>query len=256
MALFLRYAAASHQGFDRPSNEDSAYAGRRLLAVADGVGGSAAGEVASSIVIRELARLDANDQPEDVLDSLGGAIGRANDEIAGYIRHHPSDAGMGTTVTALLFTDDHVGVVHVGDSRAHLLRDGTLSQMTKDETFVQSLVDAGTLTPDEARAHPRRSVILRAVDGGPLAPRLERHDAKRGDRYLVCSDGVSDVLPTETLARRLSVDDPQECAFPLVLEAIRAGSRDNVTCVAGFVTDRDFGYNIPLMLGAGSHTFV
>jgi protein phosphatase len=159
---------------------------------------------------------------------------------------------MGTTVTALLFADDHVGLVHVGDSRAYLLRDESLHQITKDETFVQSLVDAGRLAPQSVATHPQRSIVLRALDGRTLSPVLGRLDVLPGDRYLVCSDGVSDVLSTERLRSALLADDPQESAFPLVLSAMRAGSTDNVSCVAAFAADRDFGYNIPLRLGAAS----
>ncbi len=247
---YLRFAAASHRGFERENNEDSVYAGRRLLALADGVGGQAAGEVASSIVIRELATLDPDDRGADVLDDLGAAIDRANAAIALHIRDHPGHRGMATTVTALLFVGDEAGLVHVGDSRAYLLRDGSLSQITKDETLVQMLVDQGSLSPQEASVDPRRSVVLRALDGGPIKPVLQRRAVRIDDRYLLCSDGVSDVLPPTALADALLADDPQRGAYPLVLEAIHAGSSDNVSCVVAHVVDHDAGYNIPLAWGA------
>jgi PPM family protein phosphatase len=250
MKAYLRYAAASHRGFERENNEDSVYAGRRLLALADGVGGHVAGEVASSIVVRELAALDGDEPGGDVLSELHAAIDRANAAMARHVRDHPARRGMATTVTAILFGGAELGLVHVGDSRAYLLRDGSLSQITRDETLVQWLVDQGSLTPEQALVDPRRSVVLRALDGKPIEPVLERRAVRVDDRYLLCSDGVSDVMPPAALADALEADDPQRGAGRLVLDAIHAGSSDNVSCVVAHVTDRDTGYDIPLAWGA------
>jgi serine/threonine protein phosphatase PrpC len=140
--------------------------------------------------------------------------------------------------------------VYVGDSRAYLLRDASLSQITRDDTLVQSLIDEGRLAPEDARTHPQRSIVLRALTGHELDPSLATRKARVGDRYLLCSDGLSDVLPAHTLAEALRISDPQRCADRLVRLALQAGSRDNVTCIVADVTDRDFGYDIPIVEGA------
>jgi serine/threonine protein phosphatase PrpC len=162
----------------------------------------------------------------------------------------------GTTLTAMLFAGDRLGLAHVGDSRAYVLRDGSLSQMTKDETFVQSLIDQGELTSQEALSHPHRSVVLRALDGHKLKPSQEVHEVRVGDHYMICSDGVSDVLALDTLAEALQAEDPLDCAYPLLQLAMCAGTQDNVTCAVARITDRDFGYHTPLMFGAVSESLV
>lgn len=251
MPLFLRYSVQSARGFTRPNNEDSAFAGPRLLALADGVGGAAAGEIASSLVIAELAPLNEREPGEDLLGELREAAARGNAAIARHVAEHPEHDGMGTTLTALLFAGDRAGLVHVGDSRAYLLRDGSLRQITKDETLVQSLVDEGRITPEEAWDHPRRSILLRALNGQELEPVLEPHEPRAGDRYMICSDGLSDVVPADDLAATMrTVADPQQCLGRLVQLALRADSPDNVTCVVADVLDRDLGYDVPLVTGA------
>ena len=254
MTLHLSYGAMSLRGYDRETNEDSVYAGPSLLALADGVGGHTAGEIASSLLIRELTTLDGQES-FDVLEDLRLATERGSARIAEHVRTHPSDSGMATTLTAIRFADDECGLVHVGDSRAYLLREGVLTQITKDETFVQSLVDAGQLTPQEAIRHPRRSIVLRALDGSAVEPVLERLEVRVGDRYLICSDGVSDVLSHSEIAEGLLPDDPQQSAIPLVIRAMRAGSHDNVSCIAAYVTDRDMGYRTSLVFGAVAEVF-
>ena len=166
MALQLRYAARSDVGLVREGNEDSGYAGPSLLMVADGMGGHAAGELASAIAVATVADLDVHPpRDQEILTSLGEAIGEVGDGIADVIDAEPEYTGMGTTVTGLYWMADRVAVVHVGDSRAYLLRDGHLTQITHDHTYVQTLIDAGRITEDEAAVHPRRSLIMRALDG-------------------------------------------------------------------------------------------
>jgi PPM family protein phosphatase len=252
MSLYLRYSASTHRGYRRENNEDSVYAGPRLLALADGMGGHAAGEIASSLVIAELATLDDYEPGSDLLGELHGATARANAAIARYVDENPALEGMGTTLTAMLFAGDRLGLVHVGDSRAYLLRAGSLSQITKDETLIQSLIDESRLAPEKAANHPRQSIVLRALTGHTLEPTLEIREVRAGDRYLLCSDGISDVLSSETLAEALLVGEPQRCAYPLLQLAMRAGTHDNVTCIVADVTERDFGYNVPIMGGAAS----
>src|SRR3984957_19964199 len=165
MALTLRYAVRSDRGLVRGNNEDSVYAGPRLLAIADGMGGHAAGEVASKIVISTLEELDEDRPVGDLLTALRESVEAANEGIAEQVAADHDLDGMGTTLTALRFSNGQVGLAHVGDSRAYMMRANQLSQITHDDTYVQSLVDAGRLTPDEAANHPRKSVILRALTG-------------------------------------------------------------------------------------------
>ena len=229
------------------------YAGPRLLAIADGMGGHAAGEVASKIVISELEQLDEDRPLGDLLAALRHAVEDANRCIADSIADNSDLDGMGTTLTALRFVGGHVGLVHVGDSRAYLLRGDHLSQITHDDTYVQSLVDSGRLSPEEASHHPRRSVILRALTGTEVEPDVSIREARVGDRYLLCSDGLSDVVTTPTLYETLSAGDPQECADRLVDLALRGGGPDNVTCIVADVIDTedgDHGDDVPVVAGA------
>ena len=163
MTLALRYAARSDRGLVRANNEDSVYAGARLLALADGMGGHAAGEVASQLIIAALAHLDNDEPGGDLLSKLESAVHEGNSAIADQVDLDPDLEGMGTTLTAILFAGDRLGLVHIGDSRGYLLRDGELTQITKDDTFVQTLVDEGRITAEEAHSHPQRSLIMRAT---------------------------------------------------------------------------------------------
>jgi protein phosphatase len=237
VVLSLRYAVRSDLGLVRGNNEDSVYAGPRLLAIADGMGGHAAGEVASKIVIGTMEPLDDDRVPGDLIAALRGAVFEANHRIADAVEHDGELDGMGTTLTALRFAGSQVALVHVGDSRAYLLRDSTLTQITHDDTYVQYLVDTGKLTEDEAKDHPRKSVILRALRGAEVDPDVSIRESHAGDRYLLCSDGLSDVVSVETMAEALRIPDPQECADRLVELALRSGGPDNVTVIVADVVD-------------------
>ncbi len=253
MALTLRYAVRSDRGLVRTNNEDSVYAGPRLLAIADGMGGHAAGEVASKIVISTLEELDEDRPVGDLLTALREAVEEANEEIADQVAANSSLNGMGTTLTALRFSNGQVGLAHVGDSRAYLMRANQLSQITHDDTYVQSLVDAGQLTPDEAANHPRKSVILRALTGAAVEPDVSIREARAGDRYLLCTDGLTDVVSTQTLFETLAEGSPQECADRLVELALRGGGPDNVTCIVADVVNREragYGDDLPVIGGA------
>ena len=253
MAIALRYAVRSDKGLVRGNNEDSVYAGPRLLAIADGMGGHAAGEVASTTVINAIERLDEDRPVEDLLGDLRRAFEQANRDVANAVDADPALDGMGTTLTALRFSGSRVGLVHVGDSRAYLTRGGSFAQITHDDTYVQSLVDSGKLTEEEAQHHPRKSVILRAITGTDVEPDVSIREARVGDRYLLCSDGLSDVVSAETLAETLAEGDPQECADRLVELALRGGGPDNVTCIVADVVDRDaggWGDDLPVIGGA------
>ncbi|MFD8688010.1 PP2C family protein-serine/threonine phosphatase [Streptomyces sp. NPDC059651] len=241
MSLSLRFAAGSHKGMIREGNEDSGYAGPRLLAIADGMGGQAAGEVASSEVISTLVQLDDDVPGSDILTSLGTAVQRANDQLRMMVEEDPQLEGMGTTLTALLWTGQRLGLVHVGDSRAYLLRDGVLTQITQDHTWVQRLVDEGRITEEEATTHPQRSLLMRALGSGDhVEPDLSIREVRVGDRYLICSDGLSGVVSHQTMEETLaSYQGPQETIQDLIQLALRGGGPDNITCIVADVLDVD-----------------
>lgn len=232
MTLILRTAVVSDPGLIRDNNEDSVHAGQRLLAVADGMGGMPAGDVASEIMMSALVGLEEVPETAEPLAALHAAVEAGNRQIGEAAEADPAREGMGTTVTALLLSGGQFVLLHVGDSRAYLLRDGVLSQLTKDDTFVQSLVDRGMLTPDEARSHPRRSLVTQAVQGHQLEPAYSTLTPLVGDRFLLCSDGLSDIITDETIAECLVTQtDRQQCAEQLVKLALQAGAPDNVTVV-------------------------
>jgi PPM family protein phosphatase len=239
MTLELRYAVRSDVGLLREGNEDSAYAGPRLLAVADGMGGHAAGEVASALTIESMAQLDSVQPGGDMLEALSSAVIAANAKLQEKILANPAVEGMGTTLTALLWSDGHAAVCHIGDSRGYLLRDDELYQITHDHTLVQSLVDEGRISADDVSTHPQRSLLLRALDGRSAAePDLSVHDSQAGDRYLLCSDGLSGVVSDETLRDTLvSTEDPDVATRELIELAIHGGGPDNITCIVADVVD-------------------
>jgi protein phosphatase len=235
--LELRYAALSDVGRVRKDNQDSGFASEHLLVIADGVGGAARGDIASSTAVQALRRLDEA-PPGDMLEALAGAIHRAHDRIAELVEQDPALDGTSTTVTAALFDGHRVGVAHIGDSRGYLLRDGTLSQLTKDHTFVQSLIDEGRITEDEARTHPHRNLILRAVDGvHETDPDLFYIELAPGDRLLLCSDGASGVLDHDRLADILGTGSVDYAVVELIRSSLDAGSSDNITCVVADVEE-------------------
>lgn len=252
MTLVLRYAARSDRGLVRSNNQDSVYAGPRLLAVADGMGGHAAGEVASKIVIAALAPLDDEDPRQDLLLQLEDATLAGNDAIAELVADEPELDGMGTTLTAMLFSGNRLGMVHVGDSRAYLYRDGALTQITHDDSFVQSLVDEGRLSQEEAANHPQRSLLLRALTGTEVEPTLTVREARANDRYLLCSDGLTGPVSDETLHETLQINDPQDCADRLIELALRSGGPDNITVIVADIVDVEYGEDEPIVGGAVS----
>ncbi|MEV0368341.1 MerR family transcriptional regulator [Streptomyces sp. NPDC050636] len=231
--LTMRYAALSDRGLARPANQDVAYAGPRLLAVADGYGPS--GGPAAAAAIAELTSLEDTDLTSaDLLEVLEEAARRANHAA-------PSGAdeanGTGSTLTALLRSGSQLALLHIGDSRAYVLRDSGLFRITHDHSVVQSLIDEGRLTPEEAPSHPQRALLLRALDGGDeFAPDLQLLEARPGERYLLCTDGLYGVVPTETIQEALTTAaDPEQAVRDLVALAREAGAPDNVGCVVGEV---------------------
>ncbi|WP_433218702.1 PP2C family protein-serine/threonine phosphatase [Microtetraspora malaysiensis] len=233
----LRYAAGSDVGRSRKKNEDSFHAGERLLAIADGMGGHGHGEVASAAAISALALLEEGPFPEDAVAALDEAVQEASRRLRDLAVRDPALERMGTTITAMLWDGSRFALAHVGDSRAYMLRDGALYQITRDHTLVQSLVDDGRMSPDQAAKHPNRSLLLRAVETSGLAdPDLSLRGAHPGDRYLLCSDGLTAVLEPETLHRVLTtVADREEAVRHFIELANEAGGPDNISVIVADV---------------------
>ncbi|RCV50951.1 Stp1/IreP family PP2C-type Ser/Thr phosphatase [Marinitenerispora sediminis] len=239
MTIALRYAAYSDVGCLREGNEDSAYAGPYLLAVADGMGGHAGGEIASAIAIATLMPLDDDVPGNEMVASLEQAVEQANGRLSQRVREEPRLENMGTTLTAMLWSGARMALIHIGDSRAYLLRGGEFSQITHDHTLVQTLVDEGKITEDEVATHPQRSLLLRALDGrSQVDPDVSVREAQVGDRYLLCSDGLSGVVSPETIRETLAGEANVDAAARRLIDlANRGGGPDNITAVVADVID-------------------
>ncbi|MEU8254602.1 protein phosphatase 2C domain-containing protein [Micromonospora inaquosa] len=240
MTLKLRSVGTSDRGLIRSGNQDALHAGTWLVAVADGMGGMAAGDLASALTIDAVAPLDV-ETPEDALvAALEGGIALATSRIRQAVAEDPERQGMGTTLTALLFarTGSCLALAHVGDSRAYLFREGVLKQVTRDDTFVQMLVDQGVITAEQASSHPRRAVVTQALQGDEVSPSYATMVPRDGDRWLLCSDGLSNVVRPDTLTEVLSgYPDRDACAGKLIDLALHAGAPDNVTVVVADVVE-------------------
>ncbi|WP_183408256.1 PP2C family protein-serine/threonine phosphatase [Nocardioides pocheonensis] len=251
-ALHLEFAALSDVGRVRRDNQDSGYAGPNLLVIADGVGGAARGDIASSAAVDAIKKLDVP-PGDDALSALSATIHLAHDRLAEIVEAHPELEGTSTTVTAAVFDGTELQVGHVGDSRGYLLHGGILRSLTTDHTLVQSLVDEGRITEQEARVHPHRNLILKAVDGvHEPDPDLFSVPVETGDRVLLCSDGCSGVLEPETMAQLLTGAPLDEAAGALVRAALEAGSSDNVTVVLAEVCDGEAVPAPPAVVGAAA----
>jgi protein phosphatase len=234
MSLTLRYVALTDVGLRRSTNQDSGYASNRLIAVADGMGGAAAGDLASAETMNVIRQLDRDLPDIDPLEALEKAVAHANHRLGELVAEDPSVEGMGTTLEAMLWDGERFATAHIGDSRAYLLRDGELTQISTDHTFVQSLVEEGKLTPEEARVHPHRSLLLRVMLGrDDNDADLEWFEGRAGDRFLLCSDGLSDMVDDATIQRLLGAETIDQAAADLVRAALENGGYDNVTVVIG-----------------------
>lgn len=258
MTFRLQYAAISDVGRVRKDNQDSGYAGPWLLTVCDGVGGAARGDLASSTAIGQLRRLD-EPPPDDEndarhrLDLVAGALHRASDKIGDLVDDEPSLSGTSTTATVALFDGARLAMGHIGDSRAYLYRSNELSQLTTDHTFVQSLIDEGRISEVDARTHPHRNLILKALDGvHDVDPDLFTVELAESDRILLCSDGASGSLDNSRLADILSTGSPDFAAVELVRASLEAGSTDNVTCIVADVKPATDGAEPPAPMVVGS----
>ena len=236
----LQFAALSDVGRVRRDNQDSGYAGPHLLAVADGVGGAARGDIASSTAIAQVRGLDQPHTDGDPLLILTSVLNEAHAKLTDLVEQDPALDGTSTTITVGLVVGEQLAIAHIGDSRAYLLRDGELRQLTSDHSFVQSLVDDGRITEEEARVHPNRNLILRALDGNRTPdPDTFFVELQLGDRLLFSSDGCCGVLEPEQVTAILSEGTPDSACVNLVNASLDAGSTDNVTVVIGEVVADD-----------------
>jgi len=233
-------AAVSDVGKVRSSNQDSGYAGTHLLAVADGMGGHAGGDVASHLAIRQLLELDRPfDSPEEARGALLKTLLATNDLLGDIVYDHPELAGLGTTVSAIIRVGDKVAIAHIGDSRIYLLRGGELSQVTIDHTFVQRLIDSGRITEAEAKVHPRRSVLMRVLGDVDANPEIDTMivTTEPGDRWMLCSDGLTGVLARDDIHDLMTADaGAEDIARSLMNGSLDGGAPDNVTVVVANVT--------------------
>lgn len=260
MASVKASAAVSHVGKVRSTNQDSGYAGHQLFVVADGMGGHAGGDVASSLAVKGLRDADhPYESPSAAAQVVAEAIAAANRDISATVLEHAELTGMGTTFTGIALSGDTVSVSHIGDSRLYLLRAGELSQITTDHTFVQRLVDAGRITEDEARTHPRRSVLMRVLGDVDSAPDIDAlllttHD---GDRWMLCSDGLSGVVTFEEIRELLDGDDgAKPAADRLVKAALDGGAPDNVTVIVVDIGEPPAPARPPLVVGSAVNPIV
>ncbi|MDR0944877.1 MAG: protein phosphatase 2C domain-containing protein [Bifidobacteriaceae bacterium] len=249
MALTFDFAARTDIGLTRSNNQDSAYAGPHLLAVADGMGGHAGGDIASSVAIAHLAPLD-DEAPgaDEAAQQINQVVSEAHAELLERVAENPDLAGLGTTITALLRTEDRLVLAHIGDSRAYLLHDGELSQVTTDHTFVQYLVETGKLEPEQAERHPQRSLLLRVLGDVDLGGGLDMsiRTAQAGDRWMLCSDGLTGVVAVDTIHDVLASEETPDGASERLIElALRGGGPDNVTCVVGDIVDLEKTHGEP-----------
>jgi serine/threonine protein phosphatase PrpC len=242
-------AAVSHVGKIRANNQDSGYAGQYLFVVADGMGGHAGGDVASAIAVKRISEIDRlYTSPHDAEFALQSALIAANSMLAETVFEHNELTGMGTTVSGILRVGDHVAVAHIGDSRIYRLRNSKLEQITADHTFVQRLVDSGRITPEEAAVHPRRSVLMRVLGDVDASPEIDTAviETKPGDRWLICSDGLSSYVSDEKIQTVLTtVPRALDAADRLIKESLDQGAPDNVTVVLVDVDDTDDSSHIP-----------
>lgn len=250
-------AAASHVGKIRANNQDSGYAGRYLFVVADGMGGHAGGDIASSMAIKRIIETDHEySSAEDAEFALKSTLLAANSLLAETVFEHQELTGMGTTVSAILRVGDRIALAHIGDSRIYLYRDGELEQITADHTFVQRLVDSGRITQEEAAVHPRRSVLMRVLGDVDAAPEIDTTviDTVPGDRWLLCSDGLSSYVSDDKIRSILeTVPDANAAAERLIKESLDQGAPDNVTVVIVGVDDSgDSSLPSPTIVGSAA----
>lgn len=240
MTFSLDFRAHSEVGRVRKNNQDAGYASPNMLLVADGMGGAAAGDLASAVAAVEASRSDEHLEGDAMVDHIKGVVTRANEKLAQLVEADPTLDGMGTTFCGAMFSGTQLGMAHIGDSRCYVLRDGELTQLTHDHSWVQSLIDSGRLTPEQAATHPHRSLILKVLNGhATMMPDYSLVDVALGDRFLFCSDGLSGLIGDDEIGELLALPDLDEVTAGLAEAANNAGGHDNITVVIGEVVEAD-----------------
>ena len=254
----LRFTAHSEVGRVRKNNQDAGYASPTMLLVSDGMGGAAAGDLASAVAATEAARSDVRAADgEEMCERIAGIMARSNAKLSALIEEDLQLDGMGTTFCGAMFNGEQFGLGHIGDSRGYLLRDGNLTRLTHDHSWVQSLIDEGKITPAQAAVHPHRSLILKVLNGQDLFdPDYEILDARLGDRVMFCSDGLSGLVDDDLMAELLAGDDMEEASTRLAATAYERGGHDNITLVIGEVVEQDDRLDAAPALLVGSATEV
>lgn len=253
MAFSIDFRALSDVGRIRKNNQDAGYASPNMLLVADGMGGAAAGDLASAVAAVEASHSDERVEGDAMVEHVRGMVTRANEKLATLVDADPTLDGMGTTFCGAMFSGTQLGMAHIGDSRCYVLRDHELSQLTHDHSWVQSLIDSGRLTPEQAATHPHRSLILKVLNGHPtMTPDFSTVDVALGDRFLFCSDGLSGLIDDDEISELLAIEDLDEAATELVDAANNAGGHDNITVVIGEVVEVDDALEArtPLLVGS------
>jgi PPM family protein phosphatase len=252
MTLQLKYAAHSEIGLIRKNNQDSGYASPHLLVVADGMGGAAAGDLASAVAIDAIRKIESPTGGKQMLEVLADAIDAANTKIAELVEADVSLEGMGTTLTGVMFDGVELGLAHIGDSRGYLYRDGELERLTHDHTWVQSLVDEGKISESEAALHPHRSLLLKVLNGQSTNdPDMTIVPVRAGDRLLLCSDGVCGLIDDDMIETALQLPVLNDAVKRLVVESLHEGGIDNITVIVADVVEAD-GDDDVIVLGAAA----
>jgi protein phosphatase len=251
--LWLRVAGRSDVGLVRENNEDSGFIGKNIILVADGMGGHAAGELASSTAVAVAARFDnLFSNNKETADSISNIPKQITLEIKSAISKDQNRSGMGTTLSACLIQNGNLKIVHVGDSRIYLIRKQQISLLTKDQTYVQSLIDNNEITLEESRTHPQRSLLLQAIDGiSEVVPEVKEISLELGDRIILCSDGLSNVVRDEDILIAVKSFDNVGAVSSLIEKTLEHGAPDNVTVVVADVVS-ETSNNSQVVIGAAA----
>ncbi len=242
MSITIKYAAGSDIGLVRKTNQDSGFASSNLLVLADGMGGAAGGDTASTVAVTYLSTLDNVYPAEELVPRLRYAVEQAHQDLIQRSLNNPQLAGMGTTCIALLRSENKLGMIHIGDSRAYLLRKNKLIQVTHDHTLVQLMVDTGQITAEEAAKHPKRNMVTRALGDSPEVIKLDEsiREAVPGDRWLLCSDGLFGVVSHAAITQTLTNQpDLTKCVDELIGMALVAGAPDNITVIVADIVEQN-----------------
>jgi serine/threonine protein phosphatase PrpC len=241
MAQLFAASARTNVGLVRAGNEDSAIISQNLIAVADGMGGHAGGEIASALAIKGISRLhDAANSSAEITEKFLQEVTQINSAIERAVIENPDLTGMGTTLTALIAAEDKIALLHIGDTRCYRIRKNKITQLSTDHTLIQELLDQRAITENEIKTHPQRSLLTQALMGrDDLQPEIVVNDAKLGDRFLLCSDGLTGEISEGELLATLTIDDREVALDTLMKSVLAVGAPDNVTIIVADLVEGD-----------------